>query len=140
MIGKRLREYRIARGLTQEDLANRVNRTQQTISLYESDDRMPDVETLIQIALVLDVSLDNLTGLTDERESPKVPLSTFIDILPEDLAEFVRKQGNHQWAVLSRRMREHDLSPEEVAQIIEMVLKLKEYTESREREKKDGSN
>lgn len=63
-----VRKYRKARGLSQDDLAQKLNITKQTISAYEratvSDNKgkNPTLRTAIEIAKVLQVSLDALCG------------------------------------------------------------------------------
>lgn len=54
----RLRKARLNRKLTQEQLGKMVNVTKVSISGYENGNRTPDLETLQNIANVLDISLD----------------------------------------------------------------------------------
>lgn len=66
MIGKRLKELRNKKGILQKELAASLQLTQQTISLYESDRREPDAETLVKMANLFNVSTDYLLGRTDD--------------------------------------------------------------------------
>lgn len=76
----RLRQVRLERKLTQEQLGKHIQVTKVSISCYENGSRTPDMETLQRIADVLDVSVDYLLGRTptvkvDEqlaKEDPKV--------------------------------------------------------------------
>lgn len=52
--------------LTQTELANFLNTTQDTISLWEREKSNPDIEQLIKLARFFDVSTDYLLGLEDE--------------------------------------------------------------------------
>lgn len=54
---------RLARGLTQVQLAELTHSTQRTISYYETHATYPPVEALVAIAKVLKVSTDELVGL-----------------------------------------------------------------------------
>lgn len=56
----RLYELRKQKGLSQEDLANRLNVTRQTVSKWEVGDSTPDMEKLIALAELFEVSLDEL--------------------------------------------------------------------------------
>lgn len=47
-------------GLSQEELANRLNVTRQTVSKWEVGDSTPDMEKLIAISDLFNVSLDEL--------------------------------------------------------------------------------
>jgi transcriptional regulator with XRE-family HTH domain len=53
-IGTRIRNARRARGLTQQQLAQRVNISVRTLRAYEQNKRVPDEKTLHRIADMLD--------------------------------------------------------------------------------------
>lgn len=55
-----LREFRLEKGLTQEDVANRVGLTRQAISSYESGKRQPGIDILLALAKVYEVPIDTL--------------------------------------------------------------------------------
>ena len=59
-IGKRIKSARAKKGLTQEQLAEQVNLSPMHISVIERGNKLPRLETLINIANVLDVSADIL--------------------------------------------------------------------------------
>ncbi|MGE4280234.1 MAG: helix-turn-helix domain-containing protein [Magnetospirillum sp.] len=59
-VGQNVRTARLACGLTQEDLAERVNRTTETVSNIERGKNPPSLETLHDIAAALGCSLDVL--------------------------------------------------------------------------------
>lgn len=56
----RLYELRKQKGLSQEELANRLNVTRQTISKWELGDSTPDMEKLMALSDLFGVSLDEL--------------------------------------------------------------------------------
>lgn len=55
-----LKEVRQKAGLFQEELAEKLNTTQQRISEYELGKTVPSLNRLIELAQILDVSLDDL--------------------------------------------------------------------------------
>lgn len=59
-IGANIRRARVRRKLTQDDLAQTVHTTRQTISNYETGRSRPDVETLQRLADALSVELTEL--------------------------------------------------------------------------------
>lgn len=63
----KIEELRKKMGLSQEDLAKKLNMTQQRISAYEKGKREPDLETLKLFADFFGVSTDYLLGKTDVR-------------------------------------------------------------------------
>ena len=52
--------YRKKRGMTQNDLARKVFVKRQTISNYEKNTRICDLDTLVLLSEALDISLDDL--------------------------------------------------------------------------------
>ena len=55
--GKRFTKLRKEKGLTQEDIADRVNISAQAVSKWENDISMPDITVLILLADIFDISL-----------------------------------------------------------------------------------
>lgn len=74
MIGERLKVLRNKRNLLQKDLAEKLNLSQQTISLYESEKRQPDYQILQNIADLFNVSVDYLLGRTDIENYGAIPI------------------------------------------------------------------
>ena len=59
-IGKQIKMYRQEAHLSQEELANRVYVSRQTISNWENDKSYPDVNSLVLLSEIFQISLDNL--------------------------------------------------------------------------------
>jgi transcriptional regulator with XRE-family HTH domain len=59
-IGLRIRAHRLERRLTQEQLAEGIERSVETISNLERGVSLPNEATLIRLAQVLDISIDEL--------------------------------------------------------------------------------
>ena len=59
-IGRRIKAARERKGLTQEELAEEVDLSPMHVSVIERGVKLPKLETLINIANVLDVSADVL--------------------------------------------------------------------------------
>lgn len=64
-LGFRIKEIRNQRGLTQKELAHRINKSKSAICGYETNAQMPPLDVLASIASVLNVSLDYLAGFED---------------------------------------------------------------------------
>ena len=60
--GKRLKGYREAAGLTQRELASKINVTHSNINYWENSNKLPKSNFLIAIAKALNVSVDELLG------------------------------------------------------------------------------
>ncbi len=64
-IGNKLNQLRKLSGMTQEQLAEKIDVSRQTISKWESDSTSPDLESIVKISMIFHVSLDDL--LKDEE-------------------------------------------------------------------------
>ena len=65
MLGKKLKELREERGLTQKQLATVLGLNSVTYLHYEKDQREPPLYLLVEFAKFFDVSTDYLLGLKD---------------------------------------------------------------------------
>lgn len=63
MYGKRIRDERQLKGLTQAQLAEKIGITQSTLGKYEREKLQPNIDIIIKICKVLEISSDNLLGL-----------------------------------------------------------------------------
>ena len=62
MFKDNLMMLRKMRGMTQEELAEKIDVSRQTLSKYETGESLPDVEKSRLIAEVFDVTLDELVN------------------------------------------------------------------------------
>lgn len=67
VVGVRIKYMREQAGLTQRELAKKMNIGISTMSQYENGDRTPNVDMQRKFAQFFGVSLDFLAGLTDDR-------------------------------------------------------------------------
>ena len=67
MLNKNIKALRKAKGLSQEELAVKLNVVRQTVSKWEQGLSVPDAGMVIQIAEILDTTVDVLLG----EEIPK---------------------------------------------------------------------
>ena len=58
-IAKKLAQYRKSAGLTQAELAEKINYSDKSVSKWESGNGIPDIATLVQLAALYGVSLDS---------------------------------------------------------------------------------
>lgn len=69
--GQRFQRLRKNAGLTQEEVATKLNITAQAVSKWENDVSAPDISVLVELSDILNVSLDELLG--KERVTTLVP-------------------------------------------------------------------
>lgn len=70
-LGSRIAGYRKELGITQEALANRLEVSNQAVSKWESDQCCPDVMLFPKIADIFGISLDELFGREEKKETVK---------------------------------------------------------------------
>lgn len=87
-LNAQIKKYRTERNLSQEDLAEKVYVTRQTISNWENNKSYPDIHSLLLLSSLFDVSLDQLI---------KGDIETMKEIINEqDVREF-----NHYGSIFS---------------------------------------
>ena len=69
MLNENIRNLRKQKGLSQEELANRIHVVRQTVSKWESGLSVPDSSMLINLANELDVTVSDLLGETIENDN-----------------------------------------------------------------------
>ena len=68
-IGQRIKEERQSKNISQTELGKLIGVTQDSISLWEKDKRIPDTQYIIELCKVFNISADYLLGLEDETGS-----------------------------------------------------------------------
>ena len=77
MFNKRLRQMRTKRNLTQQAMADLIHVALRSYQCYETGTRTPSYVLLVQIADVLDVSLDYLLGRDDFMKAHAIPVDGY---------------------------------------------------------------
>ena len=62
LITNNILKIRLKKGLTQAQLAEKLNVQQSTISMIENEERNPSVDVLLKLAAALGVTVDELIG------------------------------------------------------------------------------
>lgn len=101
MFAKQFKELIDKRGLTQRAVAERINTTETTISRYVSGDRTPNIETAVELASVLGVTLDVLVG-ADLPAAGRTPPDVNILVACYEKAAIADRQV--LWSLLDRYM------------------------------------
>jgi len=79
-IGRQIKKYRLESGLSQDELAEKIFVTRQTISNWENDKNYPDIKSLLLLSSLFDISLDTL--VKGDLEKMKEQIQT------EDIKKF----------------------------------------------------
>ena len=82
MLGENIRALRKARGLSQQELAERLHVVRQTVSKWEQGLSVPDADMLVRLAECLEVSVEELLGAPKpESTAPLEPQAVLADKL-----------------------------------------------------------
>lgn len=71
-LGEQIKKYRAKANLSQEELADRIFVSRQTISNWENDKNYPDIKSIVLMSEVFQVSLDNLIKGDIERMKKEI--------------------------------------------------------------------
>lgn len=94
MCGIRIKDLRKERNITQSDLAKILNVTQDSISLWEKNKRVPDTQYIIQLADYFEVSTDYLLGRSDDFGNVTVTTASSSAALTPDEQEILETYRN----------------------------------------------
>ena len=78
-VGSRIFELRMSKNLSQSALADMLDVSRQSVSKWETDSAVPDLDKLMKLCNVFEVTLDELTGRTDSMngEPGKTEICSF---------------------------------------------------------------
>jgi transcriptional regulator with XRE-family HTH domain len=81
MLGEQIKKYRKKEGMSQEELANQLNVSRQTISKYESNISLPDINKIIELSKIFHISLNEFLMIEDEEEMDVKQIQAMIEQL-----------------------------------------------------------
>ena len=73
MISRNLKSLRKKNQYTQEDIAEKINVSRQSIAKWENGESTPDIESCIKLANLYNVKLDDLVNHSEEKTGIAVP-------------------------------------------------------------------
>lgn len=80
MLSDQIRKYRKEKGLSQDELAEKLGVSRQSISLWENGQTQPTIENILALARIFNVSTDAILGNTEEVITiPRQSRGFFID-------------------------------------------------------------
>ena len=99
MLQENIKTYRKERGLTQEELAIRLNVVRQTVSKWEKGLSVPDADMLQRISEVLEISVSQLLGKEEEPEKDKNDVAEQLSRINEQLA-IRNRRSKRIWTIV----------------------------------------
>lgn len=83
-LGKQIKMYRLENKLSQEELADRIYVSRQTISNWENDKSYPDINSLVLLSVAFKISLDSLI---------KGDIETMKDVIQKEEVDKMNRYG-----------------------------------------------
>lgn len=121
--GERIKAARKEAGMTQGELAARLNIPAQSVSQWERDLRNPKVETLKKIAVALGVTVSELTGYTKHW-------ADFFTV-EEFEEEAKREEDERNYKLLTKHYyRLNDAGKAEAVKRVEELTEIPKYKQS----------
>ena len=71
-IGKKIKDFRLVKGITQETLAQELGVTAQAVSRWENGAAMPDIGLLPTLSIYFGVRIDDFFELSDEAQLERI--------------------------------------------------------------------
>lgn len=65
-IGKKIKELRLSKKMTQKELAHLLNVTPQAVSKWERNESIPDIQTLVNLGKTFNISVDEILGIKNK--------------------------------------------------------------------------
>lgn len=100
MLGENLKTLRKQKGFSQEELATQLHVVRQTVSKWEKGLSVPDADTLIRLAELLEVSVSELLGAKIESEAPTNAVAEQLSKINEQLA-IKNRRAHRIWRVIA---------------------------------------
>ena len=100
LLGQRIKTEREKLAWTQDALADKLNISRQAISKWELGTAYPDVERLVQMSDLFQVSLDSLVRGVDAPASPATAAPT-TPTMPEHHLNFWEFAAKYWWLIFA---------------------------------------
>lgn len=113
-IGAKIKQLRLARGLTQEQLGKPLRLSAQAVSKWESGATMPDIQLLPELSVQLGVTIDELFSMTDRTRMDRI----------DNMLEDVRYLPAHEFENVEQYLKDKITLPDTKAEATLLLARL----------------
>ncbi|REJ06805.1 helix-turn-helix domain-containing protein [Halobacillus trueperi] len=110
--GNNIRKYRELKNFTKEELAMKARIGFHTLESYETDERIPELDTILKISTVLDIPASELLENHEENSSE----------IDEELQTLIQEIGVKRSKLLLKKAR--DFSEQDVLRAMNLLYDL----------------
>ena len=121
ILGDRIKILRDEIELTQEQLGDKFFVTKGTVSKWENDHRIPELDTISKLATLFDVSVDYLLGRTNKRQPHHLTKEDIIKIAPEYAR--MLEEGGLEYLELVEELQGKEIPLEAIKELVDTILK-----------------
>lgn len=135
VLGDNIKKYRVAAGLTQHEIAKILEVTDMTISRYETGQREPNIDTLIELSHLFNINIESLLGIHLSDDHP--PIEEMIDEIGhqeekeayfEAVREYESTFAEHKNKMLESFNKLNLTGKEKAAERVEELTYIDKYT------------
>ena len=144
-VGRRLREAREERGLTQVDLAVAIGVAPSMISHFESGKRPIALRRLLELARALNISTDRLLGKEGRPKETPMPGKVQLEGIKGEREEITPGEAVANYDLIMKEpmlalsVRRGNLSIEDMADIADIIRFVRKRDEERRGEQDEGN-
>jgi len=121
---RRLKELRKIKDLSQRDLAKNADISPSYVASLETGSVEPTLRVAQKIADALNVDIKFFM----EKEDEPIPLLNFVSHFPNEVRSFLEKEESVSWLTLSKDFADQGLSPEDIKELADIILKHKKLS------------
>ena len=118
MIGDRIKKERLLKNITQSELSKLLEVSPSTIGMYEQNRRLPDIDKIIKLSDIFDVSTDYLLDVTNIRNAME-ELTSILQVNKELLSFTIELNKNEDMQKLIKKVE--NLDSKSIKQIIGII-------------------
>jgi len=121
---KRLRKLRKENDLTQEELGKKLGYNKSNVSHLESGRNKPQLDVLLKLSEIFDITVDYLVGKTDHKNASRISSE---DVSKEQLKKLKKlfDEFDLDYIEVISEAKEKNLSPKEIKEIIRLSNQFK---------------
>lgn len=109
MIGNKIKEFRVQRGMTQKSLADLLFVSPQAVSRWENNEVEPSIGTITELARIFNVTTDEILGVDTPPPEPTVVERVVTE------KEYVYKEAPPQVLAVCDSCKKRIIDPEDIA-------------------------
>ncbi|WP_226580152.1 helix-turn-helix domain-containing protein [Halobacillus litoralis] len=111
-VGGNIRKYREMKNFTKEELALKARMGINTLESYESNERTPELDTILKISTVLDIPASELMEFHEDDDSP----------IDHELENLIKDIGVKRTKLILKKAR--DFSEQDVLRAMNLLYDL----------------